>query len=146
MIFHVASPCQLSVAIIRSGATPLVQFDVDLLVRVPVHTWCTSVFAIFLLLKRHVFFRFLATSRVFLKPWPIYNRDKMFVPKIFVGFSRPPRRKKNTKRNKTRSTELDRFWGSLSSRFSSCHWRSGESSRVIALIYRWNFPNCWRVL
>ena len=26
----------------RSGATPLVQFDVDLLVRVPVHMWCTS--------------------------------------------------------------------------------------------------------
>lgn len=27
---------------IRSGAIPLVQFDVDLLVRVPVHMWCTS--------------------------------------------------------------------------------------------------------
>lgn len=98
MIFHVASPCQLSVAIIRSGATPLVQFDVDLLVRVPVHMWCTSVFAIFLLM-RHVFFRFLATSRFF-EALTGYKPGQMFVPKIFVDFLSPRRKTKTPKETK----------------------------------------------
>ena len=40
--FHVAMLPAPGRQSIRSGATPLVQFDVDLLVRVPVHMWCTS--------------------------------------------------------------------------------------------------------